>query len=46
MSEFFFVIAKKGLFFLTSRRNEMTKTVKAIDIANIKPIMKNSKGVY
>lgn len=44
-NHFFFILNKRGIYALTSRRDELSKTVKYFSLDSIKPIIKGKKGL-
>lgn len=43
-TSFFFVLCDQGLFALSSRRNDLIKTMKGLMMQTIKPVIKSKKG--
>jgi len=43
--QFYFILNKLGLYALSSRRNDLTKTQKTISMNVIKPIIRTKKGL-
>jgi len=41
---FFFQLTNSGIFVTATRRNDLARTVDALPLANIKPIVKTKKG--